>query len=98
MPEGFNQLVEKLSVKKRIWILTGAGISVSSGIPTYRDDNRAWKYSQPIQHDDFINHSATRKRYWARSLVGFHYFGSARPNPCHYAIVHLQNRGASRVW
>jgi NAD-dependent SIR2 family protein deacetylase len=88
-----DQLLDILSTKSRIWILTGAGISAPSGIPTYRDDNRAWQHSQPIQHDDFINHSATRKRYWARSLVGFHYFSKATPNSGHYAIARIQNAG-----
>ena len=93
MADAVAQLVEMLSAKKRIWVLTGAGISVSSGIPAYRDDDRTWKHSQPIQHDDFVNYSETRKRYWARSLVGFHHFGKAMPNPCHYAIARIQQGG-----
>jgi len=88
-----DHLVETLSTKNRIWILTGAGISAPSGIPTYRDDNRAWQHRQPIQHDDFVNNLATRKRYWARSLVGFHYFSKAMPNTGHYSIARIQNAG-----
>ena len=93
MQDAVDRLVDILSTKSRIWILTGAGVSAFSGIPTYRDDSRTWQHSQPIQHDDFINHSATRKRYWARSLVGFHYFSKAMPNPGHYAIARIQNSG-----
>jgi len=35
----------------------------------------------------------TRKRYWARSLVGWRRFGRARPNDAHRALAALERRG-----
>jgi NAD-dependent SIR2 family protein deacetylase len=38
----------------RLTVLTGAGISAASGIPTYRDHTGNWQSRTPIQHQDFI--------------------------------------------
>jgi len=85
--------ISALQNKSKIWILTGAGISAPSGIPTYRDDKGEWKSANPIQHNDFINHESYRQRYWARSMVGWKLTGKAKPNATHHAITALQNTG-----
>jgi len=45
-----ESLITKLKNKRNIWILSGAGISAPSGIPTYRDHKGQWKSANPIQH------------------------------------------------
>ena len=55
----------------RLFVLTGAGISTDSGIPGYRDDNGQWKRSPPVQWQDFLHSESTRRRYWARSYLGW---------------------------
>lgn len=77
----------------RLFVLTGAGCSTDSGIPDYRDADGAWKRSPPVQFADFMSVLATRQRYWARSLVGWRYFGRAAPNPAHLALVQLERQG-----
>ena len=88
-----DSLIKQLKDKHKIWILTGAGISAPSGIPTYRDDKGQWKSANPIQHNDFINHHSYRQRYWARSMVGWKMTGRAKPNATHMAIAKLQQSG-----
>ena len=88
-----ESLISKLKDKHKIWILTGAGISAPSGIPTYRDDKGQWKSANPIQHTEFINHESYRQRYWARSMVGWKLTGRAKPNATHEAITALQKSG-----
>ena len=88
-----GKLISALNSHQNIWILTGAGISAPSGIPTYRDDKGKWKSANPIQHNDFINHESYRQRYWARSMVGWKLTGRAKPNDTHHAITTLQNKG-----
>jgi len=83
-------LVDVLRDKQAIWVLTGAGISAPSGIPTYRDRHGQWKAGNPIQHNDFIHQESSRQRYWARSMVGFAMTHEARPNAAHEAISSLQ--------
>ena len=74
-------------------VLTGAGISESSGIPTYRDHDRQWLGSTPIQHADFLASENQRRRYWARSAVGWPRIAAAQPNRAHHSLVTLEDMG-----
>jgi NAD-dependent SIR2 family protein deacetylase len=74
----------------RLFVLTGAGCSTNSGIPDYRDANGNWKRQQPVTYQAFIGEEATRRRYWARSLIGWRRFGRARPNDAHRALARLE--------
>jgi NAD-dependent SIR2 family protein deacetylase len=78
---------------RRLFVLTGAGCSVNSGIPDYRDANGEWKRTPPVQFQAFIADEATRRRYWARSMVGWRRFGQARPNEAHHALARLESNG-----
>ncbi len=77
----------------RLVVLTGAGISADSGIPTYRDDAGTWRYRAPIQHGAFLTEEHTRKRYWARSMAGWPVIRDARPNAAHHALARLEASG-----
>ncbi len=76
------------------WVaLTGAGISVDSGIPTYRNHRGEWQRSDPIQHQEFIGQEAKRRRYWARSMAGWTYVAASQPNRAHHALAALEASG-----
>jgi len=77
----------------RLFVLTGAGCSTDSGIPDYRDTNGGWKRPQPVTYQAFMGETATRQRYWARSLVGWRRFGRAQPNATHRALARLEQQG-----
>jgi NAD-dependent SIR2 family protein deacetylase len=80
----------------RIFVLTGAGCSTGSGIPDYRDADGQWKRAQPMTFQAFMGAPETRRRYWARSLVGWSRFAAARPNAVHHALAALERRGQVR--
>jgi len=86
-------LCEFISQHKQLFVITGAGISHASGIPTYRDEIGTWKGNTPIQHGDFLSDAATRRRYWARSFKGWPTVSSASPNASHRALARLEECG-----
>ncbi len=74
-------------------VLSGAGLSTSSGIPAYRDREGNWQHSKPIEHKEFLNFESVRKRYWARSFLGWPTVGLAKPTRGHEALAHLESLG-----
>lgn len=78
----------------RVLVLTGAGISTGSGIPDYRDKDGSRRGPTPVQGPDFRKFEATRRRYWARSMVGYPTLARAEPNPGHRALADLAAKGA----
>jgi len=87
-----QHLQDFLADKRNLVVLSGAGISVGSGIPTYRDKAGNWKRSNPIQHQDFMSRKSARQRYWLRSYSGWPAVASAVPSPSHHAIAELERR------
>jgi len=76
----------------RIVVMTGAGISAESGIPTYRDEDGLW-----TQHN--MEEVASRKGYLEDPQRAADFFEKLReakqgkaPNAAHYALAALQNR------
>ncbi len=89
----FDTLCEFVATHKRIFVLTGAGVSVASGIPGYRDLNGDWMRAQPIQWQAFRDSEHARRRYWARSMVGWPMLAKAQPNAAHCALAQLGAAG-----
>ena len=86
-------LTRFLEAHPRLVVLTGAGVSAASGIPTYRDAAGTWLRSTPIQHREFVSDERQRKRYWARSISGWPAVRDARPNRAHTALSRLEQQG-----
>ncbi len=92
-----DTLVQTLADHPRWVVLTGAGISAASGIPTYRNDRGEWQRSDPIQHQAFIGQPAQRQRYWARSMNGWPFVRASRPNAAHELLAEFEHRGHVRL-
>ena len=92
-----NALQTFVDRHRRLFVLTGAGCSTRSGIPDYRDADGQWKRVQPVTYQAFMGNEATRRRYWARSLLGWRRFREARPNDAHRALARLEAMGRSEL-
>ena len=80
-------------------ILSGAGISVASGLADYRGTNGTYRVNKtyrPIYYHEFLANHEARKRYWARSFLGWTNLHKAKPNVAHYAIKDLGQMGFIR--
>ena len=89
-----EQLLQEIAPGDKRWVvLTGAGVSAASGIPTYRDARGNWLGSNPIQHRDFVNELSARKRYWSRSMLGWPGVRDALPNRLHRSLARWEATG-----
>jgi len=87
-----DEAVERLRGSQHLVVLTGAGVSAESGVPTFRGKDGLWKNHRPEQ---LATPQAFEKDpelvwewyHWRRKLVR-----EVSPNPAHYAIAELEGQ------
>ncbi|KAK1922308.1 DHS-like NAD/FAD-binding domain-containing protein [Papiliotrema laurentii] len=85
--------------KGKTVMLTGAGVSVESGIRAYRGEDGTYSNPnyKPIMYQELVEDTPRgelfRKRYWARSFLGYPPVRDAKPNPTHIYVAALQLLG-----
>ena len=84
------ELIERLARARSVAVLTGAGISAESGVPTFRDPGGLWERFRPEELANvqaFLRNPDLVQRWYAyrRRLVR-----EVEPNPGHYALVELE--------
>jgi NAD-dependent deacetylase len=92
--EQLERLAELLRSSRRTVALTGAGISVPSGIPDFRSPGTGlWEKVDPMQvaHIDVFNEDP--KRFWAYYRPRFGMLEDKRPNRAHEILAELEDRG-----
>ncbi len=88
-----RRLAEFIHRQAPLFVLSGAGCSTDSGIPDYRDGDGRWKRAEPIRYQAFVRDERARRRYWARSFIGWPRVHEARPNAAHWVLADLEQRG-----
>jgi NAD-dependent SIR2 family protein deacetylase len=76
-----------------VLVLSGAGLSTESGIPDYRGASGSLRRHTPMTYDEFVGSVEGRRRYWARSHLGWRTIARAFPNDGHRAVTTLRDQG-----
>ncbi|PGH44835.1 NAD-dependent deacetylase [Micromonospora sp. WMMA1996] len=92
MSDEFEALT-RLVAAGGVVVLSGAGLSTESGIPDYRGPSGAARRHTPMTYQAFTRDPVARRRYWARSHLGWHTIARAAPNDGHRAVARLQRAG-----
>ena len=89
-------VIAKLIQNKQWLVVTGAGVSADSGVPTYRDDKGIWQRKPPVKHQEFVQQHNARQRFWSRNMVGWRFMSQAIPNESHSVLAELEKLGHIR--
>ncbi|MDP8221879.1 MAG: NAD-dependent deacylase [Candidatus Lernaella stagnicola] len=92
-----QQAVEILRAAQHVVALTGAGISVDSGIPDFRSSGGLWDRFDPMEYAHIEAFRANPTKVWEmlREMTGI--VKDSRPNPGHLALAELEKIGKLRA-
>jgi len=81
----------KLSPQDRVFVLTGAGVSAESGLPTFRGVNGLWRGRR-------VEEVASPQAFLADPVMVWRFYSERRerhatvqPNPAHFALAELEH-------
>jgi len=91
--EPLPQAAKQITRAKRIAVLTGAGVSAESGVPTFRDAQTGlWARYDPLQLATPEAFAADAQLVWAWYAWRRELIATAKPNPGHLALAKLEMR------
>ncbi len=86
-----DKLKSLLTKETRVAVLTGAGISAESGVPTFRGEEGLWKKFRPEELATFDAFMANPELVWEWYEYRRKIIQEIKPNPGHVALVDFQN-------
>jgi NAD-dependent deacetylase len=89
-----ERLAELLGRSRRAVALTGAGVSVPSGIPDFRTpETGLWAKVDPMEVAHISVFEREPERFWSYYRPRFQALGDKEPNRAHEALAELERRG-----
>lgn len=79
---------------KRLVAMTGAGLSVASGIPDFRSKEGLWARFPPLEYGTRSAMTRDPEKVWGMLTALYQTIHEAQPNPGHSALAELEQRGA----
>jgi len=95
--EANTELVGALRDATRVTVLSGAGMSAESGVPTFRGDDGLWRGFDPELLASVDGFESAPERVWDWYRWRLAHVLDARPNPGHRAIFELARHVSVRV-
>src|SRR4051812_42184672 len=91
-------LAELLRAAERAVVLTGAGISVPSGIPDFRTPGKGmWEKVDPMEVAHIDAFRRNPDRFWRFYSQRFMALRDKQPNRAHAVVAELERRGLVRA-
>jgi NAD-dependent deacetylase len=88
--EELEKAVELINKSARIVALTGAGISVDSGIPDFRSEGGLWERYDPHEYATYDSFLRNPKKFWKMGQELAEVILKAEPNAAHKGLVKLE--------
>lgn len=89
----YEKAAQKLSRCRKAVALTGAGISVESGIPDFRSEGGLWSKYNPMEYALIDAFYSNPSKVWKMLVELDDLLEHAKPNAAHYALADLESRG-----
>ncbi len=91
--EDFLRAKEMIERAEKICALTGAGISVDSGIPDFRSEGGLWRRYDPLEYATYESFLEDPSKFWTMGRELARVILDAKPNDAHLALAELERRG-----
>jgi len=92
-----DKAVKVINNAKHITAFTGAGISVESGIPSYRGEGGLWtKYDTKVLELNYFYNNPKEAWEIIRKIF-YEYFGNAKPNAAHFALAEMEKKSGLKA-
>ncbi len=93
----YHRFTELLLQSRYAVALTGAGISVESGIPDFRGSDGVWAKYDPLEYGHIDSFRADPAKVWNMLVEMRALVESVSPNDAHYALGELERLGVLKM-
>lgn len=92
----YREVARAILSRRNCVALTGAGISVDSGIPAFRGAQGMWNRYDPMEYATLGAFRRNPEKVWGMLAEMMELLRRATPNPAHQALAELEHAGLLR--